>query len=272
MEGRMTSTTTADRISYEPFTRLEEPELYALLQRLRDRPGLHRTDTGWWVASRFADVRLVLSRPELFSSAPNQDELAGLSTKLDPDTNPEQLQRLMAIMAGMPVDVGELVSARMIIGADPPTHTRLRSIVNRGFTPRRIDAVGPAIEAVVDDALTGIEDVGSFDVVSGLAAELPARVLARLLGVDAAAARDMKGWADVLSTTVQGTARGDADEVQLAMVRMLREFADYFVPIIEERRRNPGDDLISALVKAAESDTLTAVETIMFLLVLVFAG
>jgi cytochrome P450 len=268
----MTSTATTGHISYNPFVRIEEAELYPLCARLREHPGLVRTDNGWWVVPRFTEVRQVLSHPEIFSSAPNQDELAGLSTQLDPDTDPEHLQRLMAIMADMPVDVGELISGRMIIGADPPTHTRLRSIVNRGFTPRRIEALASTVERLVEEALAGIEDAETFDVVSELAADLPARVLATMLGVSDIHATDMKRWAHTLSTTVQGTSRGSADEVQLALVSMLKEFADFIAPIVDDRRRKPGGDLISALVRAAEAETLTVVETIMFIFVLIFAG
>ena len=87
----MTSAPTTGDISYSPFVRVDEAELYPLCQRLRDHPSLVRTDAGWWVVARFGEVRHVLSHPELFSSAPNQDELAGLSTEIDPNTDPEHL-------------------------------------------------------------------------------------------------------------------------------------------------------------------------------------
>jgi cytochrome P450 len=93
-----------------------------------------------------------------------------------------------------------------------------------------------------------------------------------MLGVGDDRARDMKRWADTLSTSVQGTSRASADQVQLELVGMLKEFAEFIAPIVEDRRRNPGDDLISALVRAAEDETLTVVETIMFIFVLIFAG
>jgi cytochrome P450 len=102
----MTTASATDNVGYNPFARIEEAELYELCKNLRDREGLARTEAGWWVVARYQEVRHVLSHPEIFSSAPNQDELAGLSTKVDADADPEQLQRLFAIMADMPVDVG----------------------------------------------------------------------------------------------------------------------------------------------------------------------
>ena len=112
-----------------------------------------------YVVSRFDDVRDIMARPHLFSNRPNQDETIGFPPKIAPDTPPEVLQQLLAAASALPLDLSELLTARVIVGADPLQHTRQRAIVSRGFTPRRIAEFKDIIERIVAECLTDTLDV-----------------------------------------------------------------------------------------------------------------
>src|SRR5258708_38004937 len=99
-----------------------------------------------------------------------------------------------------------------------------------------------------------------------LAVPVPIRTVAGLLGVPEHAT-DLKRWSDVLSTCVHGEIRGTVGAA-IDLVGMLNEFATLFLPVIEERREQPGDDVISDMVRITETDTLTVAESIIFLLII----
>ena len=97
------------------------------------------------------DVRAILTDYARFSAAPTQAETLRIST--DATANTEYLQRLFAIVADMPVPVDQLMTAKTIMAADPPDHTRLRQIVNRAFTPRQVSALVSQIDQLAADYL-----------------------------------------------------------------------------------------------------------------------
>jgi cytochrome P450 len=182
------------------------------------------------------------------------------------------LASLMQLASSFPVEeMGQLLSARMIVAADPPKHTRLREIVNRAFSPRRIADLVARIDEIVVRCTADLADRDDFDVVDELAVPLPVAVIADMLSVGPENHADIKRWSDEISSAAQGPNRG-TPEAQAQVVSMLTEFAQYFVPRIEDRKRKPTDDLISALVRAEEQDTLSTVESLLFILVIMFAG
>jgi cytochrome P450 len=224
-----------------------------------------------YVVSRFDDVRDIMARPQLFSNRPNQDETIGFPPKLAPDTPPEVLQKLLAAASELPLDLSELMTARVIVGADAPQHTRQRAIVSRGFTPRRIAEFKEIIERIVAECLVGLDASDGFDLVEQLAIPLPVRVIADILSVEAEHYPDVKRWSSTLATLPTSEDRGSIDSI-VALLGMLKEFSEYFVPRIEARRANPLDDLLSDFVRAEDVDTMTATEAVLFLLVLMAAG
>ena len=125
------------------------------LAELRERFPVYRSGSDIWVVSRFDDVKAVQSNPQQFSSRPNPYEG---SAPPDEEMKPEVIERLMALVAGIPIDMDEMASAKTIAAADPPQHTRMRRIVSRGFTPPRIKEMATAIEEIVDRCLSGIDD------------------------------------------------------------------------------------------------------------------
>lgn len=237
---------------------------------LENRP-IFLTDAGQYVVSRYDDVREIMSNAELFSAKPNQSEAIGFPPKIDESADPAMLERLMMVVASLPFDVGEFAAASVIVGVDPPVHTRLRRIVNRGFLPTKMAALAPTVEAIVAECLKDINSTDSFEVMSELAVPVPIRVIAEILGVERQHCDDLKRWSDVLSTCVHGESRGTI-ESGINLVAMLSEFAGLFMPMIEERRNAPSDDVISEIIKASEADTLTVAEAVLFLLILMAAA
>ena len=140
---------------FDPFKPGPRDQLPQVLAELRERFPVYRTNSDIWVVSRFDDVKAVQSNPQQFSSRPNPYEG---SAPPDDEMKPEVLERLLALAAGIPVDMAEMASAKTIAAADPPQHTRMRRIVSRGFTPPRIKEMATAIEEIVERCLAGIED------------------------------------------------------------------------------------------------------------------
>jgi cytochrome P450 len=267
----MVTTQSQPSIDYEPYSHDSRRRQFELYKELRDKAPVFHTESDWWCISRYDDIREVLLSPDRFSASIVQDEAFGLPTEFDPNMDPEKLQMLLAVVSGMPVDIGELLTGRVIVAADPPDHTRMRRIVNRGFTPKRIADLRPSIEAIVAECLAGIETAHEYEVIQQLAIPLPVRVIGELLSVDADDVGKIKEWSDIVMAASSGTLRGTT-EGQAMLLEMFKEFANYFVPRIEARRAEPRDDLISDLVRAEEEEKFSATEAVMFLLSVMVAG
>jgi cytochrome P450 len=256
-------------LEFEPFNpgppeRL--PELYATL---RERFPVYRSGSNIWVISRFDDVKAVQSNPAVFSSRPNPYE--GDSPSPDAEMKPEVIERLMALTAGIPVDLNEMASAKTIAAADPPQHTRMRRIVSRGFTPPRIKEMANAITEIVDRCLTGIRELPTFDLVERLAVPLPVEMICHILGIDRSEYVRAKRWSDAFAAAAGNNFSSPAERNEL-MLRTIKEFSTYFVPLIEARRVEPRNDLVSAMVAAIDNESLSNVETLMVAITIMVAG
>ena len=241
------------------------------IDALVEQHPVYRLAGGKYVVSRFADVREILSNHELYSARPNQGELIGFPPRLEGDQDPAMLARLQELVASIPFNVGEFGSASVIVGVDPPLHTRIRGIVARGFVPRRIRALEAGIDRIVADCLAGLAGQAEFELVEGLAVPVPIRVIGEIMGLPENRHSDLKRWSDVLSASVHGPARGTAGAA-VDLIEMLMEFGATFLPMIEQRKQHPTDDLISDMVRAEEADTLTVVEAVLFLIILMAAA
>lgn len=189
-----------------------------------------------WDVFRYEDVQYVLKNPKLFSSQRNRANESMLTT-------------------------------------DPPKHKQLRDLVNQAFTPRAIEALAPRIQEIADDLLSSHLAKGKIRMVHDLATPLPVIVIAELIGVPTSDRDKFKEWSDV---QVKG-ARDDSDEAfQELMAEKAKnheELSNYFTAIMEQRRVQPEDDLISLLL-AAEIDgqKLTDKEIVGFCILLLAAG
>jgi cytochrome P450 len=255
-------------LEFDPFAPGPSDQLPAVLAELRDRFPVYHTSSDIWVISRFDDVKAVQSTPELFSSRPNPYEG---SAPPDEEMKPEVVERLLALAAGIPVDMTEMASAKTIAAADPPQHTRMRRIVSRGFTPPRIKEMATAIEEIVDRCLTGIEDQPAFDVVQRLAVPLPVEMICHILGIDSNHYPQAKRWSDAFAAAAGAVFSSPAERNEL-MLATIKEFGTYFVPLIEARRAEPKGDLVSAMVAAIDNESLSTVETLMVAITIMVAG
>lgn len=189
-----------------------------------------------WDIFRYEDVQYVLKNPKLFSSQRNRANESMLTT-------------------------------------DPPKHKQLRDLVNQAFTPRAIEALAPRIQEIADDLLAPYLATGQIQMVHDLATPLPVIVIAELIGVPSSDRERFKEWSDI---QVKG-AKNDSDEAfQELMVEKAKnhgELSSYFMNIMEQRRVQPEDDLISLLL-AAEIDgqKLTDKEIVGFCILLLAAG
>ncbi|MBE1558788.1 cytochrome P450 family protein [Nonomuraea africana] len=146
----------------------------------------------------------------------------------------------VAAAAGLPADVAPYLMSTL--GAyDPPDHTRLRRLVSRAFTPRRVELLRPRIQEIVDTLLDGLG--GGGDLIEGFAYPLPIQVICELLGVPDDDRDTWRAWAADLSapdlTRVASGARG---------------LVGYMAGLIADKRTSAGDDLLSALVRVQEDD------------------
>jgi cytochrome P450 len=266
----MTAHATVD-IDFDPFAPRPFRELPPVWAELRDRAPVYLTAAGMYVVSRYDDVRGIQRSPRLFSNRPQADEASNFPTGAD--AAPEQLELLGALMAGFPseVSVEKLTSARTIIGADPPDHTRIRRIVNRGFTPGRIASLGTKIDVIVDECLSGIETAEVYDVVSRLAIPLPVQIIGDMLGIEPKMRPNIKRWTDGIAQSSVGDLRGTTEGLALGL-RVLREFSTYLAPLVEQRRVHPQDDIISAMVRSMDDDTLSTAEALMMAVTIMAAG
>ncbi len=264
-------------VSYNPFsadTRANPYPAYAELRR--HAPVYHLEGTGFYLASRYQEVAEIIQDPELYSSTAMHrlmmSSMGGGIQSIDSkqEIDPIAVETMRKQTEGTGIDPVEMLTTPSIVATDPPDHARLRGIVNRAFTPRRIALLETRIREIASDALDKMLTKEEFDLVSDFTVPFPVTVIAELLGVETDRLTDFKHWSDVLIAGSTGTA---SKELSKQVHEISREFNAYFLAQIERRRRDPKDDLISVLVAAEAGEAaLTPVETLRFTSLLLVAG
>jgi len=161
-----------------------------------------------------------------------------------------------------------------ILDSEPPKHTRLRSLVQKAFTPGRIAALEPNIKEIcgqlLDEAQRKLESSGSFDILADYAEPLPVLVIADLLGVPRDMANDLRRWSqDIVKMYEYGRSR----EQELAAQKAGLEFSSYIADLAAKRKIDPQSDLITALVEVEEQgEKLNEHELIAMCVLLLNAG
>jgi cytochrome P450 len=242
---------TGSAVGYDPFDPSVSADPFPVYRWLRDEAPLHYSPvTDTYVLSRYDDVFWALNDADLFSS----DAMRGVLLGQETGSGEERLPREVA--------TGNLVSI------DPPGHTELRRIVNRGFTPRTINGWRPRIEELVTELMAKVGG-DRIDVVGQLAQPLPVRVIAELLGADAARSEDFRAWADASTRAASGSSRGAVDEEAMMAIFAM---AEHLGNEIDDRQQSPRDDLLTTLVQARGEDVLSREEAVGFAALLLFAG
>jgi cytochrome P450 len=237
----------ADLEGLDPF----QPELradpYPLYRKLRELDSVHRSPAGPWILTRHVDGTAVLRDPR-FSS--NPAHLRGERPQVGP----------------------RRVDTKVLLFLDPPDHTRLRSLVSRAFTPGVVRRLRPRIEELVAELLDRAERKGSLELIADFAYPLPVAVICELLGVPAGDRAIFGSWSSDASRLLDRDI--DLDEAALERgATAIAGFTEYFGGLIQQRRAEPTEDLLSGLIAAEEDgQRLTWEELFSTIILLYLAG
>lgn len=238
------TTTTIDLLDLAHYEKGPPHELFARLRR--EAPVYRhpeRDGPGFWAVTRYADVVRVSRDAETFSS------FQGGTMVQDPP--PEQL----------------FVIRQMMLNMDPPQHTKLRALINKGFTPRMVERLRARIGELARAIVDRVAARGECDFVTDVAGELPSYVIAELMGIPLEDGRELYRLTERMHTAAP-TPEGMADAQ-----RAIFEMMSYANGIREEKRARPANDIASTLLAAElDGEKLTDLEFDMFFLLLINAG
>jgi cytochrome P450 len=210
---------------------------YPFYEKLRSEDPVHWDEAlGLWVLTRYADIDSLYT-DERFSRA------QGLMRGFD---------RLSASEQQIAAPVYHSFS-KTVFYADPPYHTHLRGLMNHAFTPRRVEHLRPYVQKVVDALLTDMQSAPEKDMIRELAYPLPVMVIAELLGLPQGDRARFKKWSDDLFA-ILGTVRHKSTGLLEQAAHSLDELTDYVKTLSRQRRENPRDDLLTALLSVTETD------------------
>jgi len=213
---------------YDPFP---------LYRWLRDHEPVHWSSSlNAWAVTRYADVLEIFEQPIRFSS----DRFRKIDEKY--------ASRRPAVRA-----VGAILDDWLVF-RDPPDHTRLRSLLQKSFTPTQLAKSRERIQATVDCLLDLVAERGEMDFIKEVAFPLPATVIAVLLGAPTVDIELIKQWSDRLAAYLGGSVDG-RDNFSEARDGV-KQLVDYFQALLGERQRSSRDDLMSLMLRA-EHDQLT---------------
>lgn len=250
----VTDTGMQESIPFDPYDYDFHEDPYPTYARLRrDAPVYRNTDGDFWALARHDDVS------EAFRDNVRLSNSWGVS--MDPTSYNENAEYAMSFLA-----------------MDDPRHLRLRKLVSKGFTPRRVSELAPRIHELTSRHWARCVEMGEFDFVHDFAGLLPMDVVSELLGVGPSDRAYLRRQSDLLIHREEGVT-----DVPEAAVRAYLELHGYYAELLADRRRRPGDDLVSALIGAelvgdgvaaakGERTTMTDQEIIGFMMLMVVAG
>jgi cytochrome P450 len=250
------SDSTSDEVSPEqlwnPFDPAFRADPYPFYDRLRNEAPAWRNQLGTVVLTRYDDVARTLrsndfSRDVEANATPRDDEISRRRRQRRADG-----------------------SAKTILNLDPPDHTRLRRMVTTAFTPTAVQRLRSQMEAMVDDVLDRAAETGSMELIDDLAFPVPFQVISELLDMPTDRGSELRDW----SQTITASLEPNADLATLdAADAAVAQLAPYMWEVIEDRRRSPGDDVLSRLIAVEEAgDRLSPQELIAFVILLYVAG
>jgi hypothetical protein len=234
---------------------MEDP--YPILRRLREEDPVHWSDSiGGWVLTRYDDMVTTFKDVSHFS---NEGRLAKAVEYLPAESRAEF----------KPFE--DHYRQKGLIHSDPPDHTRFRGLINKAFTPRVVESMRPRIQAIVNELLDAVQPDGHMDVINDLAVPLPVTVFSEIFGVPKTDVYLFKGWADGL-LAFQGVNKPPVEVIQRSQ-KALVELRAYLGELIQEKRRRPGEDLLTELAAAeSEGDRLSESELLNTSITLLVAG
>ncbi len=243
---------SVDELVYDPMVASFRANPYPMYARFRSEAPIVYSPNGLQVISRHADVSKVLRSPDVSRDI---DESATDFTDAErADRAVRQQNR----------------AAKSMLNLDAPDHTRLRGLVTKAFTPRAIAQLRPRVQQLVDDALAPVHDTGRIELNEAMAFPLPFQVISDLLDMPTERAEELRDWSQAITLSLEPAAT--AQELAEATVAV-QHIIGFLVPVIEERRRNLGDDVLSALIAVEEAgERLSLPELISTVVLLYIAG
>jgi cytochrome P450 len=233
-------------IYYDPYDREIDADPHPVWRRMRDEAPLYRNDRhDFWALSRFQDV---------------------LDASLDVATYSSARGTVLEMM-------GQDLPVRPMIFMDPPEHDRLRALVSRAFTPRRIAGLEPSIREIVRGYLDVQVGGSGFDFVADFGAKVPMMVISSMLGVPEEDREQIRQWTDQMLHREPGEV-----DPMARIGPIMGEIAGYFMRYVNERRKQPRDDMMTDLLEAEIEDEtgkkrrLSDAEVLPFILLLSGAG
>lgn len=235
---------TGARPVLDPYDYAFQADPYPTYARLRDdAPLYHHPDHGYWALSRHADVEAALRDDGTFSNS------HGVS--IDPISWSPEAHRTVSFLA-----------------MDPPRQQRLRSLVSKGFTPRRVHQLSGRILELTRQHLDPALAAGEFDWVADVVGKIPMDVISEMMGVPEPDRAEVRRLADLVVHREEGVR-----DVPEAGMRASLQLLGYYADMVRQRRAAPTDDLTSALCEAElAGDRLTDDEIMAFLFLMVVAG
>jgi cytochrome P450 len=214
----------ADTLIYDPYSRPFQEDPYPLYRRLRDEtPCAYNPDMDFYALFRFEDV---------------------WNATLDWETISSSLGPILENRGQVPPHFFS------IIGMDPPAHTKLRNVISRGFTPRRIAALEEEIRSIAKGYLEPLSTRDHFDFEQEFAVKFPMDVISALLGIPE---EDRDAYRHGIDQGLSRDPDGGLDERRIATIG---DAQDYMARLIAERRKNPREDLVTVLAQAEFEDAL----------------
>ncbi len=242
----------SDTLLFNPFDPAFRANPYPFYDILREQAPVYMSPLETIVLSRYDDVAVTLR---------SNDFSRDIEKNANEPTSALQSRKRERRRDG---------DTKSILNLDPPDHTRLRRLASQAFTPSAIERLRPRVQQLVDDVLDVAAERGTMELIDELAFPVPFQVISDLLAMPTERSVELREWSQRLTASLEPTATEDDidradDAIQL--------FIPYLVSIVEERRRNLGDDLLSALIQAEESgDRMSTAELIAFVLLLYVAG
>ena len=223
---------------------------YPLYHRMRTTDPVHKSPLGMYVATRHADVSFVLKDQRF-----GKDYVGRVTRRLGAEALEEPIYKSMR---------------HWMLVQDPPDHTRLRGLVVRAFTARRMEDMRPRIQAIVDRTLDRMIPMGHADLIADFAYRLPVIVICEMLGIPEADQEMFFSGARTGGRVLDPVpmSRAETDEANAAHLAI----AEYFKGIFELRRREPKDDLITQLVQAEEAGNKLTNEELIGNIILLFGA
>jgi pimeloyl-[acyl-carrier protein] synthase len=225
----------AEMALFSPLAPRVRANPYVIYHRLRATDPVHFSPFGTCLLTRYDDAVAVL-RDKRFSVQHRdyvdlqKGETSVLGDSFGPSPNERDLSNVMLFI-------------------DPPRHTRLRTLVNKAFTPRVVERLRARIASIADELLDEVEGRGGMDVISSLAYPLPVRVICEMLGVPREDQTRLRGWsrkiAPILDPIVTAEAQAGVEDAEAHL-------QPYWDELIEERRGDLRDDLLSELIRAED--------------------